>query len=406
MDKREYMYNLWEALNAYNPEIRDEIVNDYEEHFSMGHQAGKSDEEVIRELGPIDALMEDLKEIYGPGKASAKSDAADNTANAKKKTSANIEINVDEFASSLGNIISKAADAIGKGADKLGEYIANQVSYTTEQSGAFGSERGSFDNNSEHIFNESDAQKCKNLYLELEFGDVSVSKSTDGKMHFEYTNANSVNAMRSTKFDFRQEGDTAYIKLGKRENSSNFFKNLNFNSTDVKLLLPDGFCKLSISSKAGDMDVCAVSINEFEYNSTTGDVSVNNAQISVLAGKTTAGDFDANGCVIKDTKLNSMAGDVCLKGEYGKIALSSTAGDVDIKAKVTEGIDISSTCGDINIELFDCTGYQLDSHTSFGDTCYCFANNRSNLKSGKLTMGDGSLNIRCKSQCGDVSVKA
>lgn len=63
MNKAEYMKELIEKLNGFDEELMQEIVSDYEEHFANGAEKGKSEEEVIAELGSVDELLDELQEF-------------------------------------------------------------------------------------------------------------------------------------------------------------------------------------------------------------------------------------------------------------------------------------------------------------------------------------------------------
>jgi len=51
MNKYEFMYRLNSELSALGIEDKGDIMGDYEEHFRMGLEAGKTDDEIVKELG-------------------------------------------------------------------------------------------------------------------------------------------------------------------------------------------------------------------------------------------------------------------------------------------------------------------------------------------------------------------
>ena len=51
MKKMEYLDKLREKLEAFGRELQEEILEDYREHFAEGEKQGKSEEEIIDELG-------------------------------------------------------------------------------------------------------------------------------------------------------------------------------------------------------------------------------------------------------------------------------------------------------------------------------------------------------------------
>ncbi len=51
MNKREFMYTIEKALEGYSEDEKNDILYDYEEHFRIGDENGKSEKEIIEELG-------------------------------------------------------------------------------------------------------------------------------------------------------------------------------------------------------------------------------------------------------------------------------------------------------------------------------------------------------------------
>ena len=63
MTKEEYMDKLRSALAGYSESVSDEIISDYEEHFEEGLKAGKTDDEIISNLGDIDEMTQNLEDV-------------------------------------------------------------------------------------------------------------------------------------------------------------------------------------------------------------------------------------------------------------------------------------------------------------------------------------------------------
>lgn len=392
MSKQEYMYNLWEALNDYNPEIRDEIVNDYEDHFAMGHQAGKSDDEVIKELGSIDELIKDLKEIYGPGKSS---EGSKKQSGGKKEFHFNFD--ADSFKTGLEGALTGAANALSKGAEKIGQYISNA-------DGDYIFKNVDFDEAT--ISPVTASENCKNLVVETDFGNVEIRRSEDNLVHVYYENKGSATEQMTAKFDFVEKDGTAYVRVAKIANASSFFRNLQMCCVDIGILVPVGFDSITLANKAGDIRVESVDIGNFEYNASAGNVKIIDSKLGKVKGKNMAGNFKADESRIDNVEVHSAAGDIKLIGEFKDVFVKGAAGNVNINGSVSDSINLNSNCGNLDVELERCSGYTAEIESVFGDASFAFGNERRHDKKGTIVFGDGSLKIRCKSQCGNSKVRA
>ena len=56
MTQEKYMHTLRERLNQLNIEGREDILNDFEAHFTLGKQNGHSDEELMESSHQMERL--------------------------------------------------------------------------------------------------------------------------------------------------------------------------------------------------------------------------------------------------------------------------------------------------------------------------------------------------------------
>lgn len=73
MTKVEFLQELYNYLSGFSPADRDEIIQDFEEHFSAGLELGKSEEQICEELGtPYSCAMQYVNSQQASPSACAK----------------------------------------------------------------------------------------------------------------------------------------------------------------------------------------------------------------------------------------------------------------------------------------------------------------------------------------------
>lgn len=72
MTKREFLNRLFQQLQGLDPNEIDSIMYDYEEHFEMAAHDGKSEAQIVSELGHPDKIAKELKTTTIVSKAEAK----------------------------------------------------------------------------------------------------------------------------------------------------------------------------------------------------------------------------------------------------------------------------------------------------------------------------------------------
>ena len=119
MNKIEYLNALKEALKDTEESVMEEIISDYEEHFQVGIEKGKSEEQICEELGSIDDLVNEIKEVYQA--ENSKQDKEDeNQSNTNDKKSSERWFNIPGFDSEkIGDAINSALGSAGEAISKI-----------------------------------------------------------------------------------------------------------------------------------------------------------------------------------------------------------------------------------------------------------------------------------------------
>ena len=65
MTKNEYLAALNQALANYSPSFKKDILDAFEAHFQEGISEGRSEEEIMNDLGTIDDVIENIHMMGG-----------------------------------------------------------------------------------------------------------------------------------------------------------------------------------------------------------------------------------------------------------------------------------------------------------------------------------------------------
>lgn len=125
MNKVEYLDALKAALKDTDKEIMEEIISDYEEHFQVGVENGKSEEQICEDLGSIEDLVQEIKEVYQTDKKSEKASGDSKKENTDEKNGNKGKF-FGEWNFSFDNINSESiSHAINSALNTAGEALSN-----------------------------------------------------------------------------------------------------------------------------------------------------------------------------------------------------------------------------------------------------------------------------------------
>ena len=164
MTKLEYLTALEQELRCFPADFAEDILKDYREHFRLGQENGKTEQQICEELGNVHEFAKELKE--------AEPDLA----------AAGIRL----------------APAVLPG------------SASGEQNKATGA--GAADNSCDGQ-NNVPGYDCRRVQANFTSADVIVRRSPDGLAHAYYRNRGSLDNKLNIRFDCHQEGDTLYLSL-------------------------------------------------------------------------------------------------------------------------------------------------------------------------------------------------
>lgn len=417
MSKQKYMHDLWDALCEFGPEIRDEIINDYEDHFADGLEKGKSEEQIVEELGSIEELVGELRDLQGDFSNKDKSNKNEK-ADFKKKTDSFNEF-TKNFASAIGSMaasISSEAEKIFNSATgetanfaesvvNVSEKVVNKsYEFANDIKDSFNSYRTEADANVSPLENIS-KKDVKNLILELHHGNAILRRSEDDAFHVQYKNFGSANQQLAYHFDFSQQEDTAYVSVKKQPGASNFFKALSCPKIEVTIDIPSDFNDVKLHSNAGNLTCENINVHNIDATTMAGNIDFNTVTANDIVANSMAGNVSFNEEKAESINCKTNAGNAKVTGNVKIVKAVSNAGNVKLCVRGVNEIVTTTTAGNVSVCLPDSTGFIADTQTPAGNIKLEFKGSvvKGN-RIGNYSMGDGSVSIKARSGAGNIKI--
>lgn len=375
MTRTEYMDMLKEALRGFDAELGEEIMEDYRQHFDEGGRLGRTDEEIIKELGSIEDMIQDLK---GGGE---------------------------------GKLLSKSAVS-----PETGQLVGG----TQEDHAPAG-------------------QTCRAVVLDCKSADIIAGRSVDDRIHvsykssaadrnkfdfYQYEENGTFYAGQKEKqgFIFGMGGFRTVLDIKIPDHLQKLA--VTVSSGDVTI---DGISAEEghATSKSGDISVCrsvlstavlstnsgdvtleALTASSGEFSSLSGDIDIHVSSLSTVVLSTSSGDLTVDGSEIEAGKLSAKSGDISVKnGDIQNLACETGSGDITVRAHTVPYVALRTRSGDIRLTMKEAEGLEAAIKCRAGDASVNFkGQRRKGIKNETLRFGDGSCKVAAETISGDISV--
>jgi len=435
MTKQEYMEKLAAALEERVPEMKDEVLEDYEAHFNMAMAEGKSEEQICEDLGDIDDFVSEFASMEG------------NKANTGKTFNFNYSFEGKTFEDIVGDFskgLKEAGDAISKGmtevveslktaykSDEVQNAIKNGKTFVNQEMNMF-KDKFEVDPVSEEDIDPEDVSSTsvntssiKKIIVDAVIADVTVEKSEDDKVHIEYENNGSLDQQLKYRYYFKEENDTIYTGVKKTLTKAGLFSNAFNPNITLRISIPVEMDSVTVISASGELEVSGVKVKNMKLQAASGDMNLEDVECESLMTSTVSGDIKLDNVVAENLAVSTTSGDVVFDGKSKKTAIKTVSGDIDIETDETfEGsigtvngdIDIDADCnfessisttnGDVNIKLNNNNdGYSLSFQTVNGDVSVDYdGESHTFSKNGKYDYGEKGTVIYAKTVSGDIEL--
>lgn len=405
MTRAEYMQKLQEKLESFGKELQEEILEDYRQHFAEGQKQGRTDEEIIEELGNIEDMIQDLSEVDFTGDFGQRQPGTD-TASGRNGQAAPGE-NRDQEA----DMGSKTAEA-EKNFTYPGDY--------------------------------------KEIVLEGKMVNIYVEQSRDDQIHIDYE-AKGINAQLNYEFyqyeregifyagvmrrkDVREdrEDEEKMVKVTLFGRTIISYGNINTFSNEgqsIKLFVrvPKKVPKLTARVSAGNIHISQLDLEALESTSGSGNIKISEAKARQMKAHTGSGNIAVSGSDFQSGKFDTGSGNVKVENAKGEelkcvtgsgnvkvtdstareIKLSTGSGNIKASVRTAEKIKMSTGSGSIKLNLEQADGMEATIGNGSGSAHITWkGGERQKVKNGTYTYGNGACRVKAGTGSGSVDISA
>ena len=400
MTKLEYMRKLQEKLEKFGKELQEEILEDYRQHFAEGENEGKSEEEIIDELGNIEEM---IRELSG-----------------------------DDLPEGFAQLDPGGrAETAGQEPAETQEEEDGQTVKDTDLKKSF-----------------SYSAYYKGVVLEGKVANVIVTRSDDDRIHVDYEAKGVINQLNYEFYQHeedgifyagvkrrkgaRDEGDSGekLVKVTLFGRTIISYGNINsFNNEGQNITLtariPKGIPKLTVKVGSGNISVSGVELESFEGTSGSGNVALDemtadrlkahsgSGNIRVSHTEFISGCFDTGSGNVKaemikgrDLKCGTGSGNIKVDSAVAEYQLSTGSGSIKARAVgATERVDMSTGSGSIKLELEGANGMEAAVRSGSGSIHIDWAGQESQkVRNGTYAYGNSACKVRATTGSGSIRI--
>lgn len=405
MTKAQFMTMLRMKLSMLPPEEYNELMEDYESHFAFGMQNGKTEEEIVAELGdPEELAKEALGSRYIPERPVYWFDP-EKPDDEHTQSEPPIPPVQQERQSQFNNFSTQPTIS------KKGRGKSNFFALTLILLGILGIAYYGFGfvNNKETSISISTSsststsltkysqrwnidlskQELQNLSIDTEF-DIEIQyTNTDTAEGYVEISGNMpqplIDNLKATKIT----GTFLHLKLNNSDSLQWFSFDFSDDEHKLKIIVAlnkdQSLNEFTVNGNSSEVQVLTMNSQKVTVTTSSGDIHVNNITADQLALTCSSGSLSSTHLLANNIVINTTSGDVNLEDTTGNVTSQSSSGELKLE-RVTGNVDLKSSSGDIFIDQLNGDG-QIQ--TSSGEVI--LNGQRSNQLSISTSSGDVSL---------------
>lgn len=409
MTKSEYMAALQKKLECFNRELQQEIVEDYEQHFAEGIAAGKTEEEIVAELGSIEDMIQELPEedLRQEGTEDRRQEEGnDGNAGAEEGRQSNIypgEHKAVVIDGAVGDVNIEQSDDGQIHVEYQNSGSKEYRFYQCEEEGVFYAgirrDKGT---------SAKDAKRAVKIML---FG-KTLNVDLDNALDFGRSFAGVWSSGGDIKLNVKVPARMPRLEVNTTNGDINVMdvtpEQLNINSTsgdiEIRHVTVD---RLKLNTTSGDITANRIYSSDMDVCVTSGDVDMEDADVGMLHLQASSGDFSGSHIRGNSAAVGTGSGDVDLEGCFERYSVRTGSGDVELRAEAGAGeIRVVTGSGDVELDLTAVESTEVTVDTGSGEaTVYSAGGVRHQVTRGISTVGSGDCKVYVSTGSGDAEIR-
>lgn len=359
MTKQEYLHKIEMMLMDSDADFRNDILNDFNEHFEQGIAKGRTEDEIAESLGDVSELIQELKVE-------------------KRKKTEQKNIQRDEVTPDI-----KKVQILGLSAEvKVRPAVDNQIDYVLNDSSA---------RVNVHNYIVEERVKGDELIIEVKPKERRLFFLDFVDLHLDVKLPNYLTHALIDSIS----GDIDIDDLA--------IENLEVRTKSGNVLVQRSQGNLTVKAISGDIDVKSADNGTVDLETTSGDIDLRAHHVKAIRAHAMSGDVEVEVETTEMAQLESLSGDLSIRGFVKNLSCDTKSGDVDAHCPGVEAAKLDSISGDVELIIPNCPGMKCSCKTISGDVDIDL-NEAYDFHKSVVTFGDQSTIISLKSISGDITV--
>lgn len=404
MTRLEYMAALREKLEHFNFSLQQEILDDYEQHFAEGLSAGKSEEEIIEELGDIDDMIQEFSE------EERRQDLQVLESQSQQSESYDCGYQGIEIEGLIADVVLEES-----GDGRLHVDYRNDGSEEMQKRYRFFQyeENNIFHVGVKDLGEEEGGKKIKlfgiNIFSGISTGAGNGVIQLTIRIPAGFPKVSVQTVSGDVKIsEIRVAGLAVQTVSGDVDLRQSHSERLKVQTVSGDVWVEE-FAGSEVHAKtvSGELEWDNFSCDDFCLETTSGDIRLNCGNTGEVAAVAVSGDIEVGNVFGRRLSAKTTSGDVEIDSGFVAYYLATASGDIELRTEENaKEVCATTGSGDVDMDLESVSSVEVSAEVRSGECVVCDRNGmRNEVERGKCVIGQGDCKVKVKIGSGDIEIK-